>query len=161
MADLIDRQAAIDAIGKAADELYENIKKGATFPQRQWFDGMAQAQSILEDLPSAEQKSGRYVDLSERVIGYYYDDEYEEWIEKTVTVEELLDTACDDYTVVEMPSAQSQRMKGRWQRHYSRPNVYADLCWHCSNCGYASNDNWANKWKYCPNCGAEMENGNE
>ena len=45
---------AIDAIGKASDELYENIKKGATFPQRQWFDGMAQAQSILENLPSAQ-----------------------------------------------------------------------------------------------------------
>ena len=52
--DLIERQAAIDAIGKASDELYENIKKGATFPQRQWFDGMAQAQSILENLSSAQ-----------------------------------------------------------------------------------------------------------
>ena len=54
MKDPIERQAAIDAIGKASDELYENIKKGATFPQRQWFDGMAQAQSILENLPSAQ-----------------------------------------------------------------------------------------------------------
>ena len=54
MIDPIERQAAIDAIGKASDELYENIKKGATFPQRQWFDGMAQAQSILENLPSAQ-----------------------------------------------------------------------------------------------------------
>jgi hypothetical protein len=52
--DLISRQAAIDAIGKVSDELYENIKKGATFPQWQWFDGMAQAQSILENLPSAQ-----------------------------------------------------------------------------------------------------------
>jgi hypothetical protein len=52
--DCISRQAAIDAIGKVSDELYENIKKGATFPQRQWFDGMAQAQSILENLPSAQ-----------------------------------------------------------------------------------------------------------
>ena len=54
MSDTIDRQAAIEAIGKTSDELYENIKKGATFPQRQWFDGMAQAQSILENLPSAQ-----------------------------------------------------------------------------------------------------------
>ena len=74
MKDPIERQAAIDAIGKASDELYENIKKGATFPQRQWFDGMAQAQSILENLPSAQpepqwipcsemepKKSGRYL----------------------------------------------------------------------------------------------------
>ena len=55
-----------------------------------------------------------------------------------------------------LPSAEPQRMKGRWERHYSRPNVYADLCWHCSNCGYSSNDSWANKWKYCPNCGLAM-----
>ena len=54
MKDLIERQAAIEAIGKTADELYKNIKKGATFPQRQWFDGMAHAQSILENLPSAQ-----------------------------------------------------------------------------------------------------------
>ena len=54
MKDLIERQEAIDAIGKTADELYKNIKKGATFPQRQWFDGMAHAQSILENLPSAQ-----------------------------------------------------------------------------------------------------------
>lgn len=54
MKDLIERQEAIDAIGKTADELYKNIKKGATFPQRQWFDGMAHAQSILENLSSAQ-----------------------------------------------------------------------------------------------------------
>lgn len=61
--DLISRQEALDAIGKVADELYENIKKGATFPQRQWFDGMAHAQSILEDLPSAqpERKKGEWI----------------------------------------------------------------------------------------------------
>ena len=63
--------------------------------------------------------------------------------------------------VKSMPTIEPQRMKGRWERHYSRPNVYADLCWHCSNCGYASNDSWANKWKYCPNCGAEMQKGED
>lgn len=50
----------------------------------------------------------------------------------------------------------SERKTGKWERHYSRPNVYADLCWHCSNCGYKTPDNWANKWKFCPNCGARM-----
>ena len=54
MDDLISRRAAIDAIGKVADELYKNIIKGATFPQRQWFDGMAYAESVLENLPSAQ-----------------------------------------------------------------------------------------------------------
>ena len=45
---------------------------------------------------------------------------------------------------------------GKWERHYSRPNVYADMCWHCSNCGYKTPDNWANKWKFCPHCGCRM-----
>lgn len=66
MTDLISRQAAIDAIGKVSDELYKNIKKGATFPQRQWFDGMAQAQSILENLPSAQPEQ-RWIPCSERL----------------------------------------------------------------------------------------------
>ena len=50
-----------------------------------------------------------------------------------------------------------ERKTGKWERHYSRPNVYADLCWHCSCCGYKTPDNWANKWNYCTNCGAKME----
>ena len=45
---------------------------------------------------------------------------------------------------------------GKWERHYSRPNVYADLLWHCSECGYRSSDNWADKFNFCPNCGADM-----
>ena len=64
--DTISRQAAIDAIRKASDELYENIKKGATFPQRQWFDGMAQAQSILENLSSAQLEQ-RWIPVTERL----------------------------------------------------------------------------------------------
>ena len=56
----------------------------------------------------------------------------------------------------ELPSAQPKRKRGKWERHYSRPNVYADLFWHCSACGYKSADNWANKYSYCPGCGAEM-----
>lgn len=52
--DLIDRQAAIDAIGALSDAMFKNIEKGATYPKRQWFDGMANAESIIEDLPSAQ-----------------------------------------------------------------------------------------------------------
>lgn len=59
-----------------------------------------------------------------------------------------------------MPTIE-ERKTGKWERHYSRPNVYADLCWHCSNCGYKTPDNWANKWKFCPNCGARMQEGEQ
>ena len=54
-----------------------------------------------------------------------------------------------------MPTIE-ERKKGKWERHYSRPNVYADCFWHCTCCGYKTLDNWANKWNYCPNCGADM-----
>lgn len=50
---------------------------------------------------------------------------------------------------------------GKWERHYSRPNVYADLLWHCSECGYRSSDNWADKFNFCPNCGADMRQREE
>ena len=56
--------------------------------------------------------------------------------------------------IAELPSAKPK--VGKWERHYSRPNVYADLCWHCSECGYRSSDNWADKFNFCPHCGADM-----
>jgi len=56
--------------------------------------------------------------------------------------------------IKELPSAGPKT--GKWERHYSRPNVYADLLWHCSECGYRSSDNWADKFNFCPNCGADM-----
>ena len=46
---------------------------------------------------------------------------------------------------------------GAWERHFSRPNVYADLYWHCSACGGKKADSWADKFKYCPDCGARMD----
>ena len=56
--------------------------------------------------------------------------------------------------IAELPSAEPK--VGKWERHYSRPNVYADLFWHCSECGYRSSDNWADKFNFCPHCGADM-----
>lgn len=50
--DTISRQAAIDAIGTLSDSIFKNVEKGATYPKRQWFDGMANAESIIKDLPS-------------------------------------------------------------------------------------------------------------
>ena len=54
-------------------------------------------------------------------------------------------------------SAQPERKKGKWELHYSRPYVFADMYWHCSICGYKNNDNWASTYhRYCPHCGSEM-----
>lgn len=63
-------------------------------------------------------------------------------------------------TIRELPSAEPR--KGKWERHYSRPNVYADLFWHCSECGYKNDENYAPVYHhFCPNCGARMEENNE
>ena len=48
-----------------------------------------------------------YVDLSERVSATFYSDEYEEWTQQTVTIADVLDSVCDDYTV--LPSAQPEK----------------------------------------------------
>ena len=66
-------------------------------------------------------------------------------------IDEVLDEISDASTV------EPERKKGKWERHYSRPNVYADLYWHCSECGYKNNENYADLYhKFCPNCGADM-----
>ena len=41
----------------------------------------------------------KYVDLSERVTATYYDDEHEEWSQKSVTIADVLNSVCDEYTV--------------------------------------------------------------
>ena len=50
-------------------------------------------------------------------------------------------------------------VRGTWEHRYSRPNVYADLFWHCSACGFKSMVSGANTYSYCPNCGADMRGG--
>lgn len=48
-------------------------------------------------------------------------------------------------------------VRGEWVRHYTRPNVYEDLYWHCTVCGYKNGNNYANVYhSFCPNCGADM-----
>lgn len=48
----------------------------------------------------------RCVDLDERVTAQFYDQECEEWTMQTVTIEDVLDSVCDEYTV--LPSAQPE-----------------------------------------------------
>ena len=58
----------------------------------------------------------------------------------------------------ELPPTQPESDSGRWERHYSRPGVYADLYWHCSKCGYKTDYQSANvNYHYCPHCGRKME----
>jgi hypothetical protein len=43
----------------------------------------------------------------------------------------------------------------RLVRHYSRPNVYADLWLHCEKCGGRVDDRY--KPKFCPGCGRKVK----
>ena len=54
--ELISRQAAIDAIGEKSDEIYKTKQKGATYPHDDFFQGMAYAEDVVKQLPSAEPK---------------------------------------------------------------------------------------------------------
>lgn len=50
-----------------------------------------------------------------------------------------------------------ENVHARWERHWSRPNVFADLFWHCSNCGYKNDNDYSPRYHhFCPNCGAYM-----
>ena len=70
---------------------------------------------------------------------------------KRVIVDEEKSKFCRQFYMEE------EQRTGRWERHYSRPNVYADLFWHCSECGYKNNNDYAPTYhKFCPNCGAKM-----
>ena len=43
----------------------------------------------------------------------------------------------------------------RLVRHYSRPNVYADLWLHCEKCGGRVDNRY--KPKFCPECGRKVK----
>ena len=79
-------------------------------------------QKMVLHLPSAQPERTEYipntkavplerdcVDLSERVTATFYDEEHEEWSQKTVTIRDVLDSVCDEYTI--LPSAQPNLSK--------------------------------------------------
>ena len=85
---------------------------------------------------------------------------------------ELIDTVakrhCHDYEEIEYQEGYEQaifeikeavedcdleeRKKGKWERHYIRPGVYADLWFHAACCGSVMSF----VTDYCPHCGARM-----
>lgn len=62
----------------------------------------------------------RYVDLDERVTAQFYDEECEEWTMQTCTIADVLDSVCDEYTV--LPPAQPEIVTCkdcRWRKDQS------------------------------------------
>lgn len=155
---------------------------------------MKEVKDYLRGLPSAQPEQAECIQdtkavpddrdmvcLSERVTATYYDVEHEEWSQKTVTIADVLDSVCDDYTV--LPSAQPnirgvidesgrikfieqpERKKGKWiyvERKEPQYDIAGVRTWavvyKCSECGFLHTviEN-SGIYDYCPNCGTEME----
>lgn len=122
--DLISRQAAINALENTDCELSSDT-----------WDELTDA---IMSLPSAQPERTEYfpntiaipsqydcVCLSEKVIATFFDVEHEEWTQQTVTIADVLDSVCDDYTV--LPSAQPEIIACGDCKHW--------IC-HDKRCGY-------------------------
>ena len=92
---------------------------------------------------------GRYVDLDERVTAQFYDEECEEWTMQTCTIEDVLDSVCDEYTVLR--SAQSERKTGEWIDYTDEGYVECPFCHNATNC-----DGNKDELHFCFSCGADM-----
>ena len=121
--------------------------------------------SVINGMPPAEPEKTVYipdtkaipterscVDLAEEVTATFYDEEHEEWTQQTVTIADVLDSVCDEYTI--LPFAER---KGKWVYH-TEPLTYRPYGYYtCSLCNEMSWD----ESNYCPNCGAHMEGRTE
>lgn len=77
--------------------------------------------------------------------GYESDDDY-----KRECITELING---------VPSVTPERKTGKWIRHDEIKNVYGGICIECSECGEKYVVQHILDEKYCRNCGAKMEVG--
>lgn len=100
-------------------------------------------------------------------------------VDRDVAINELAkivpDAICDELTesymngltdaymlICNLPTIQSERIKARWEdaHRYGWNGTFWFI--KCSNCGYERKDDTHvldEEYKFCPYCGAEMENG--
>lgn len=76
------------------------------------------------------------------------------WDTNDVTDKALYNFALN--RVLEAPTIKQERKKGKWTLVNGRTSINCSTCWHC---------NWSREFeqtvrqfKFCPNCGAIMEN---
>ena len=162
MADLITRQAAIEAIDKIfpADPMRNDYTQGITC-------GAALAEEYIKQLPPAQADSKEMssthkaldcisrqdaIDALEKVVELYPwrvpgdRDSYSKYNEAW---NDALDRA--ESEIEALPSAQSERKKGKWI------NVRHDNIAECDQCGITGRA-WMN---FCFDCGADMREGAE
>ena len=127
-----------DTFGDGVDWILEKIDRQPTIePERTEYIPDTKAMPSERDC----------VDLSERVTATFYDEEHEEWSQKTVTIRDVLDSVCDEYTI--LPSAQPERRKGKWiDFSMSIKGVPTEACGECGEWSLGMGKN------FCPNCGS-------
>ena len=57
-------------------------------------------QAAIDALSTPHSIKRDCVDLSENVSATFYDQEHEEWTQKAVTIADVLDSVCDEYTIL-------------------------------------------------------------
>ena len=78
-----------------------------------------------------------------------------DWSQHRVFVQNMSDI--DRQTILNLPSVTPQPKVGKWNyvTHYARRYRV------CSECNAEKEDDRATGWNFCPNCGADMENGED
>lgn len=109
----------------------------------------------------------KWINAEQKVTVTIYDEEHEEHLEEIMTVETMLDA----YTNEGCPTIYSEpeRKKGKWIDEKINSYTLRTYCSECGNsapficvsgdCDYYGRNMHGklNKTKFCPNCGAEME----
>jgi len=97
----------------------------------------------------------KWINSEQKVTVTIYDEEHEEHLVKTMTVEEMLDTYANEGcpTIYSNP----ERKKGHW---LPDNNCYYETRYICSECKlpfHVETVMMIPSWRFCPNCGARME----
>ena len=91
----------------------------------------------------------KVVNMAEKVTATFYDDEHEEWSQKTVTIADILDSVCDDYVVID-----TEPKHGHWIFIRDEEN---NGLYECSVCHSGDIHAKERDVPYCWNCGAKMD----
>ena len=140
MSDLIDRQAAIDAIEEYADRLQMvNWKENPGVPYKAY--ALNWCINTIRDLPSAQPEYYDYSDIEPLWKSFAEEND----INLTSTAKQLKDAMWVGYRKGKQ-AAQPERKKGKWTEDNA-----------CPFCGFQP---WYERdihtLSFCPNCGARM-----
>ena len=135
--DCIDRQAAIDCCrNEWEEEVAERIE---ALPSVQPQSTMGQVTDAVQSTKDCISRQAAIEALGEKPL--VWDDLSDFDLGKAAQWSDDVDA------IKELPSAQPQRMKGKWMRRDIKGIPYC-----CSVCS----GRFDYEWKFCPNCGSDM-----